>query len=573
MKDISIVIAGEAGQGVQTVEEILVGVLKISGYHICATKEYESRVRGGSNSTQIRVSDHQITAFVDRIDLLIPFNVDAYNHSKNRLSSSSKLITDPANEIDITELEKSQIIEVKLQEIAKEIGNPIYANTIIAGIIIGLFSADKEAAGKLLDSKFNKKGESVVNSNIEAFNSGFAIGEKITGSGDFKHDLTPDKNVKNDILVNGAQAVGLGAIAGGCNFISAYPMSPSTAVLQFLATNSNDFEIIIDQAEDEIAALNKTVAAWYAGARALASTSGGGFALMTEALSLAGIMESPAVLHIAQRPGPATGLPTRTAQEDLNLVLYAGHGEFQRIIFAPGTTEQAFYLTQKAFNIADQYQIPVFVLTDQDFVDRYNNIPELDITEIKIEKHYVKTEADYQRFKLTDNGLSPRGIPGYGTGLVRVDSDEHDEQGHITEDMDYIRPEMVKKRFHKRFELIEKIAELPTWYGPKSPKLAIICWGSTLPAIQEAVDNSNREDIAIIHFHQLYPLPANIKEFIEKNNPEKMISIEANASGQLANLLKVYADISIPKESLHLRYSGKPFSVEDITEIIEQEAK
>ena len=573
MKDISIVIAGEAGQGVQTVEEILVGILKKSGYHICATKEYESRVRGGSNSTQIRVADHQVTAFVDRIDLLIPFNDDAFNHCKNRLSESTKIITDPANEIDMTVVKESQTIEVKLQELAKETGNPIYVNTIIVGIVTGLLSADKKVAADLLEIKFSKKGEKVVKQNIDAFNSGFTIGEEITGSGNFKHELVQNENVQNDILINGAQAVGLGAIAGGCNFISAYPMSPSTGVLQFLAANSNDFEIVIDQAEDEIAALNKTVAAWYAGARALASTSGGGFALMTEALSLAGMMESPAVLHIAQRPGPATGLPTRTAQEDLNLVLYAGHGEFQRVIFAPGTTEQAFYLTQKAFNKAEQYQIPVFILTDQDFVDRYNNIPELDMTDIKIEKHYVKTNADYKRYEFTENGLSPRGIPGYGAGLVRADSDEHDEQGHITEDMEYIRPEMVKKRFYKRFELIEKNAELPSWYGPDDSMLAIICWGSTLPAIREAVENSNRKDIAIVHFYQIYPLPVNIKKFIEKKNPGKMILVEANASGQFANLLKIHADISIPNESLYLRYSGKPFSVEDITEIIEKEAK
>ncbi|MBN2436634.1 MAG: 2-oxoacid:acceptor oxidoreductase subunit alpha [Spirochaetes bacterium] len=573
MKDISIVIAGEAGQGVQTVEEILVGILKKSGYHICATKEYESRVRGGSNSTQIRISDHQVAAFVDHIDLLIPFNAEAFNHCVHRLSANTIIIIDPANKIENMDVNGSQVIEVKMQELAKEMGNAIYVNTIIVGIVTGLFLADKEVASNLLQTKFNKKGEEIVKQNIDAFESGFSLGEEITRSGKFKQVLVPDKNVKTDILINGAQAVGLGAIAGGCNFISAYPMSPSTGVLQFLAANSNDFEIVIDQAEDEIAALNKTVAAWYAGARALASTSGGGFALMTEALSLAGMMESPAVLHIAQRPGPATGLPTRTAQEDLNLVLYAGHGEFQRIIFAPGTIEEAFYLTQRAFNIADQYQVPVFILTDQDFVDRYNNIPELNITDIKIEKHHVKTEDDYQRYKFTDNGLSPRGIPGYGKGLVRADSDEHDEQGHITEDMDYIRPEMVKKRFYKRLELIEKIAELPTWYGPENPKLAIICWGSTLPAIKESVEINDRNDVAIVHFHQIYPLPADIKKFIEKKNPKKMILVEANASGQFANLLKIHADISIPNESLHLRFSGKPFSVEEITEIIEKEAE
>ena len=347
-------------------------------------------------------------------------------------------------------------------------------------------------------------------------------------------------------------------------------MSPSTGVLIFLAQHSEEFEIVIDQAEDEIAAINKSVAAWFAGARAIASTSGGGFALMGEGLSLAGIMESPLVIHIAQRPGPATGLPTRTAQEDLNLALYGGHGEFNRVIFAPGTIQQAFYLTQKAFNLADEFQVPVFVLTDQDFVDSYYNIPSLDISKLKNTKHIIETAEDYKRYQLTENGISPRGVPGYGKGLVRADSDEHDEYGHITEDMEFLRPAMTEKRIFKRRQLLEAVAESPTLIPKAEYRTLVICWGSNYHVVKEAIMVAEKPEISMLHFHQVYPLPKILSEMLKK--AEKIILIENNATGQFGKVLSLELGIAIPRKQQFLRYSGKPWSVEEIVEIIQKEA-
>jgi len=215
----------------------------------------------------------------------------------------------------------------------------------------------------------------------------------------------------------------LGAIAGGCSFISTYPMSPSTGVWIFLTQHSKEFDIITDQSEDEISAINMAIGAWYAGARGMVATSGGGFALMVEGLSLASMIETPVVIHLGQRPGPATGLPTRTEQADLEFVLHAGHGEFPRIILTPGTMEDAFNLSQRAFDLADKYQVPVFILTDQYFLDSYYNLPSLNLSDIRNQSHVVKTNKEYKRYQLTENGISPRGIPGYGEGLVSVDSD------------------------------------------------------------------------------------------------------------------------------------------------------
>jgi 2-oxoglutarate ferredoxin oxidoreductase subunit alpha len=290
----------------------------------------------------------------------------------------------------------------------------------------------------------------------------------------------------------------------------------------------------------------------------MVTTSGGGFALMTEGLSLAGMIESPIVIHLAQRPGPATGLPTRTEQADLELALYAGHGEFPRILLAPGKIQDAFYLTQKAFNLADKYQIPVFILTDQYFVDSYYNTDMPDLSDISNEKHIIKTNVDYKRYKSTENDISPRGIPGYGKGLVAVDSDEHDEDGHITEDLG-LRIEMVDKRL-KKFELLKDEAIPPELVGHEDYKNLIVCWGSTYNIVREAVKNLGRDDTAFLHFRQVYPLPGQTSEYLKK--AQRTIIVENNATSQFAKLIKLHTGFEI-KDKI-LKYNGLSFYVEEL---------
>ena len=368
-----------------------------------------------------------------------------------------------------------------------------------------------------------------------------------------------DAGVEDQVLLNGGEAVALGAIAGGCNFIASYPMSPSTSVLVFLAKHAKTFDIIAEQAEDEIAAINMGLGAWYAGARAMVTTSGGGFALMTEGVSLAGIMESPMVVHLAQRPGPATGLPTRTEQGDLELALYAGHGEFPRIIFAPGKIEDAVDLTQRTFNLADKYQVPVFILTDQYFMDSYYNTATPDLSKAKIEKYVTRTKKDYCRYELTKSGVSLRGVPGFGTGFVAADSDEHDTEGHITEDLD-LRIRMVDKRLNKG-ELLKKDNILPELTGAKNYKNLIVCWGSTHNIAEEAVRKLGRDDVALLHFKQVYPLPDQTAGYLQK--AEKTIIVENNATSQFAKLIKLSTGIDIDKKIL--KYNGLSFFVEELT--------
>jgi len=558
--DLSIVLCGQAGQGIQTVEYLLTRIFKLAGYNVFATKEYMSRIRGGTNSTQIRISSKSVRAPVSRIDILIPLNQGAIQHVENRISPQTIILAEKEAIRDDFDQTRNKFIDVPFTKTAFEIGNKIYSNVVAVGTIAGMFGIELQTVVKYVKHFFSAKSNDVVQKNLAATKEGFDLGAGLANSSTIKFDIRNDATVKDQILLSGTEAVALGAMAGGCNFISAYPMSPSTGVLVFLAKQAKDFGIIAEQAEDEIAAMNMAVGAWYAGARAMVTTSGGGFALMIEGLSLAGMLESPIVIHLAQRPGPATGLPTRTEQADLELALYAGHGEFPRIILAPGNLEDGFCLAQKAFNLADKYQVPVFILTDQYFVDSYYNTDCPDLSDINIEKHIIRTGADYKRYKLTAGGISPRGIPGFGNGLVVVDSDEHDEAGHITEDLD-LRTKMVEKRLRK-FELLKNEIIPPELVGPDDYKNLVVCWGSTYNIVKEAVKNLGRDDVAFLHFKQVYPLPNDTVDYLQK--AQKTVIVENNATSQFAKLIKLHTGIDI--KSRILKYSGLSFYVEELTE-------
>ena len=560
-EDVSIVLGGAAGQGIQTVEEILTRVLKLSGYNVYANKEYMSRVRGGVNTTEIRVSSKSVRAFVKRIDILIPFNRGVLPWVEKRISENTVVLGEREN-VEEQFLEKVNFIEIPLSRMAEEVGSRLYLNTVAAGVIAGLFHADIEVLKGYLRKRFGSKGEKVVDRNIEAAIKGYKLGRKLCEDGKIRVEVSRNDSIRDEILLSGTEAVALGALAGGMNFLAFYPMSPSTGVAVFLAQHAEDFEIIVEQVEDEISAINMALGAWFAGARGMVTTSGGGFALMTEAISLAGMAENPVVIHLAQRPGPATGLPTRTMQGDLNLALHAGHGEFPRIILAPGSIEEAFYLSAEAFNLADKYQVPVILMTDEYLVDTYYNIPHIELDRIKVEKYIVEAEEDYKRYKLTEDGISPRAIPGYGKGIVIANGNEHDEYGDITEDEELSRL-MQEKRAIKKFETIKKNAKLPKLIGDKNAKYLVIGWGSTYHVIKEALEQLNRGDVAFLHFSWVYPLREDIKDFL---NEKVLIDIEGNVTAQFAQLLK--RELGVDVNYKILKYDGRPFSVEEILDAL-----
>ncbi len=562
-EDISIVLCGAAGQGIQTVESLLTKTMKRSGFNVFATREYMSRVRGGVNSTSIRVASKPVRAFLNRIDILIPLNREAIHHLKERISKETIILGD--KEFIVVDPEKDcERIDIPFQVKAIEIGGKIYSNIISLGVICGLLNAELKILIELLNSTFKSKGTDIIEKNIKAAKMGYEIAKGLLTEKRFRREfnLEKDPNIARDFILDGREAVALGAIAGGANYITFYPMAPSTGVGTFLAQHGLDFSIIVDQSEDEISVINKALGASYAGARAFVSTSGGGFSLMCEGVSLAGMAELPIVILVGQRPGPATGMPTRTAQEDLELVLYAGAGYFPRIIFAPGTIEDAFKLTQMAFNLTQKYQIPVFILSDQYLIDSYYNIQSVGHDSLEIENYFVKTDSNYERYRFTPDGISPFGIPGYGNGLVDADGHTHTEGGNITEDPK-IRVKTVEKRF-KKLENITNAVIPPELVGNDNYEVLILGWGSNYYLIKEALEKLKNEKVAFLHFKQVYPIHKDIANYIKK--ARKTISIENNPNGQFTKLIEGIIHSKIDVKILN--YTGYSFSVEELQQKI-----
>src|SRR3989344_4182697 len=507
--DISLVLGGAAGMGVQTVEALLVQVLKREGYNVFASKEYMSRIRGGSNSTEIRITDAKRAAFVKRIDFLFAMDKDVIPHLRDRIALDTIVLGELEKLRDVSE--GCHIIDVPFTRFANELGNPIYTSTVAVGVALGLLHAEEKGLTEYLRDHFARKGEAVVAKNIEAGALGYAFGKHLAYAEGIEVIVAKRSAVAEELLLDGTEALGLGTLSAGCNYISSYPMSPGTGLLTFLAKHGNEFGVVVDQAEDEIAAINQGLGAWYAGARAIVTTSGGGFDLMTEGVSLSGMIETPVVVHIGQRPGPSTGLPTRTEQGDLNLVLYAGHGEFPRAILAPGTHQEAFSLAAHAFYLADKYQIPVFILMDQYLIDSIASFPKDELKTPPVKQCIVETKEDYRRDEVTESGVSPRGIPGYGKGMVGVDSDEHDESAHITESAS-VRLAQHEKRLRKLTGLMEE-ALPPTEIGTiQNADTIVLSWGSNRGVLEEALEILGNATVAGLHFHQVYPLPEKAKK-------------------------------------------------------------
>lgn len=553
-QELSIVISGEAGQGLATIEDFLVKAIS-QNYYVFATTEVMSRVRGGNNSLEIRISNTPVYAYKEHIDFLYLLNNHSLYRLTDRVDSKSKVFGE-VNFITENEHEQlsSQFIPLQLTHYASSAGSVLFSNTLLFGQIAGILNLNVDYCHTLISERFSTKNEKTQIGNIKAFDIGFEMGIPYQSC----HNLVHQKTDHMKILT-GSEAIGIGSLGGGCNFIASYPMSPATSVMTYLASKANAFGVFVEQAEDEIAAINMTIGAWYAGARALATTSGGGFALMEEAVSLSGITETPCVTHIGQRPGPGTGLPTRTAQEDLNLVVYAGHGEFPKVIYAPGTMEDAIVLSQKAFYVADKYQIPTFILSDQFLLDSKFQMAPFELDGKYLESFVVTSDRDYQRYKLTDDGLSPRSIPGYGEGLVKCDSDEHTEDGMITESFD-VRVQMNDKRLSKMALILDDY-EMPDLIGPADYTNLIVGWGSTYGVLKEYIDNEVSKNTAYLYIKQPFPLHPDIKKYFDQ--AKCIISVENNATAQFAGLLKLELDIQVTNNLL--KYNGEPFSIEEVS--------
>ncbi len=550
---VNLMIAGAAGQGLSTVGQLLARSLVRGGHEVLVRQDFMSRVRGGHNTFLIRAADFPLDAPREPLDLLMALNQEGVDLHLEELAPGGMVFADAG-----LDLRAAPGRSVPFAGLAPK---PIFQNVAALGVLAGILGLDPAIPKALLGETFAAKGRDVVARNHEVLDAAYAwVREQAPPFA----PLAPVADPPRRLMLTGNEALALGALAAGVNFCSYYPMTPGTSIAQTLTSHGRELGVVVEQAEDEIAAMNMAVGAAYAGARALVPTSGGGFALMTEAVSLAGVTETPIVCAVAQRPGPATGMATRTEQADLNLVIHAGHGEFPRAVFAPGTVEEFFLLTHRAFDLAERFQSPVFVLSDQYMANSYRSVAPFDPQALPAPAEPLRrwtADEPYARYAVTEDGVSPRLLPGFTDQLVLADSHEHVPSGHMTEDA-RMRTAMQDKRLRKGQGLLAEAVD-PTWDGPPAPELMLVCWGSTRGAALEAARElrARGRAVGVLHFTQVWPLrPERFMGRFEAAG--RTVCVEGNSTGQFEALLRQHGCLRLDG---HIRkYDGRTFTPEYI---------
>ncbi|MBW1898202.1 MAG: 2-oxoacid:acceptor oxidoreductase subunit alpha [Deltaproteobacteria bacterium] len=553
--DITVKIGGEAGQGIQTVGELLTLVCHKAGLYVMAINDFESRIRGGKSFFQIRISDKPVYAPHHRVNLIVALNQRTYDSYKDELVPGGISMMDVKGE-----LEENQL-PVPINDLAVKAGKKITANTVAAGACLGLLGAPFELFESILKDRFEGKGGDALEMNLSAARLGYDS----VKDAKFPWSFTWQFGDPKGSVLNGSKAIALGALAGDCRVAAFYPMSPATGIMVNLSSLSDDFPLFVEQAEDEIAAINMVIGASFAGVRAMTSTSGGGFCLMTEGIGLAGITETPIVVVNAQRPGPATGLPTRTAQGDLMFVINASQDEFPRFVFAPGTPSEAFEMTERAFHLADKYQVPAIVLTDQTLNDslyiteRPLSAPR-EIERYVVGDDQIDSPSEYCRYAITSSGISPRALPCSGKALVLVSGNEHSEDGHISEAITD-RMNMVNKRNAKTSAMLEEMRPPETYHGES--ELLLVGWGSSKGPIRESVDRLREDGISAgcVHIADIWPFRADL---VQKalSSCKTFFVVEQNSTAQLGRLIREQTGLVF--EGSVLKYDGRPFFPDEI---------
>jgi 2-oxoglutarate ferredoxin oxidoreductase subunit alpha len=567
MKEWNWKIAGQAGEGVMVVSKMVAKLAKRHGLYAFNYLEYPSLIKGGHQTGQVSFSEQPIFSQRRYLDLLIAFSKAAFKEHQEELTKDSIVVYNQnAGELTKEELMgfEGKVISLPLNEFARATTKTKLATNMVSfGITTAAFGFDQQEGLALITAEFADKNEEIAKINHAAFMMGYEEFLKLE-----KPLAGFEKNEDKQVLMTGNEAVGLGAIAGGIQYYSAYPMTPASAAMHFLAAQQKNYPLVVKHVEDEIAAINQAIGASYAGVRSMTGTAGGGFALMVEGLSLAGVTETALVILYGQRPGPATGLPTWTSQADLQFVLSAGHGEFQRIVLTPGTIEEHYQYTKLAFDLAEKYQIPVFILSDKLALESHQTFNEPAVeNEIGkysfVEDSQLPTDGSYRRYALTENGISPRSVPGQPNGLQVTNSYEHDEFGFATEDSK-MAINQTKKRA-KKYEGIIKDIPQPVLLGKEKADVTFVCWGSTVNVLKDVVAKTDKANV--IHLPTVWPFP---KETFTKlaGNAKRLVMVEGNSIGQAEQLIR--QETGIVMHDYLRRYDGRPFYVEDILAWLEK---
>ncbi len=569
--ELALSIGGAAGQGIATPGNILARIFVRRGLHLYAYNAYQSIIRGGHIFLTVRVSDQEVHSHGDKLDLLLCLNQDTMNRHLRLMGPGSRVVFN-SDKIQAGQAEKgAHLCPIPVTELSG--GGKMIQNTVALGAIISLMGLDFQVLEDALTLQFKRKGQEVVDDNVAAARAGFGHAQE-------NFEPFPESLPKRSeplAVWTGNEALAMGGAAAGVKFYCAYPMSPATGVLHWMSKHARDLGIMVRQMEDEIAVANMAVGAGHAGCRTLSATSGGGFALMTEAIGMAGMMEVPVVFINVQRAGPSTGLPTKTEQGDLWQALGASPGDFQRFIVAPKNALDAFETIPELFNLTDKYQCPGMVLSDLLISEGTFSIdpekidlhPEIDRGEL------IDTPSQgngYMRYKNTESGISPRALPGL-EGYVHVAAtDEHDEDSTLISD-EYTNPHkrrmMVEKRARK-FKDIEKVIAAPQLEGSEDAQVTLIGWGSTYGVIKEAVEQLSLQGVTAnqLAIKWIVPLHAEaVSEIVSRSN--KTIIVENNYSGQFYRYLRSETGLSVDG---HIRkYDGEPFMPHHIVEgVMEQ---
>lgn len=579
--DLTFRIAGQAGQGMQSISTTLGRLLTRAGYYVFVNQDLMSRIRGGQNSSSIRVADAPVSAPAETVNVLLALDEQSLSlHLPSLVPGGVAMFdADDSGSVSLPAGSSAVFFPVPMTRLAKSVGkNPVMLNAVALGALMFLTDYPLEQLKAIFQETFAAKGGQVVQANVACARAGFDHARQyFKASCPCKIPLPPGPlnpgtpgPHSSRLFLTGNEAIALGAICSGVKFHSGYPMSPSTPIMEFLAEHGKELGIIVEQTEDEIGGINMALGASYAGVRSMTATSGGGFALMVEGLGLSGISETPIVIILCSRPGPATGFPTRTEQADLLFALHAGQDEFPRLIFAPGTAEQAFYLTGKAFTLSQKYQVPAIVLSDQFLSDSYAAIDDLKPERLRIENPAAPDDLPayrYRRYAQTGNSYT-RLLPGTPNQVVISAGHEHSESGLITESA-ADRVQMVDRRLGKLEPMREELDGMTTYphsldHSTTRPlDHLFLCFGSPHGAVREAVDTLRAQgaDVAMLHLSELAPFPA--KLLTERAaRARRLITVENNATAQLAQL--IHAETRLHVADSILKFDGRPYCAAEI---------
>ncbi len=581
-------IGGEAGYGILSAGEIFAYACAHGGLETFAYLEYPSLIRGGHNTYQVWARADNVQSHSHLVDLLVGLNKETIDRHVEEVVPGGGLVYDTDDKLlrgyKCTK-KGMAAFPMPLETLARSTGGEkLMRNAVAVAASFALVQFPFEYLTELLKRAFGKKGEKVVNLNIAAAKAGYDyVAKHFAGKFLYKLEVRPERGKR--LLVNGNEAIAMGAIKGGVKFYAAYPMTPASSILHYLATQERNYKLVVKQTEDELAAMNMVAAAGFAGVRAMTATSGGGFSLMVEALGLAGMVESPAVVVLAQRPGPATGLPTWTEQGDLRFAMHAAQGDSPRLIVAPGDPEECFELTFHAFNVAEKYQLPVIVMTDKYLAEARQTVPFFKTVGLTIDRgewadtSKLPPDARFNRYADTANGVSPRSIPGQPGGMFVANSDEHEPTGLADEEVG-TRKIMMEKRMRKLQFAKTDVPEPIKLYGPKEADVTLVGWGSTKGPILEAIKMLEREPnkakpgtdpartgsgirVNFLQVRLLHPFPVKEVDAVLRQAKRRVL-IENNYSGQLGGLIREKTGIDITERLL--KYDGRPVHPEEIVQ-------